>query len=270
MKFTKTLIVIAIVLGLLTIGLVGCFAEEVCYTTISQGGEQFINPNSFINVDALITASASNIIGDNELTTTLRLWKIESINTFHDPNYLIYAMTCEYSAENIGNEIIYKFFGADNTGGEIQTPPSLTYDEMLAVFNDDTRLIMTTSVITANNSRLILNGQNPEDYSSLFGISYIEDETALGVEYVVTSQINYCFNTTKGENEDMTVVEQVLAVFSAIGEWFAEIIPSMLAVFYDADTNTLTVIGVLAVCSLAIAVILLVLAWIVDFFKFRR
>lgn len=63
------------------------------------------------------------------------------------------------------------------------------------------------------------------------------------------------------------VVISVFAIFTAVGNWFVEMIPTVLAVFYGAEG--LTIIGVLALCSLGVAIILLVLNWVLDFFRFR-
>lgn len=64
------------------------------------------------------------------------------------------------------------------------------------------------------------------------------------------------------------VLDAVFDIFTKVGDWFIEIIPIILSIFWDPATG-LTVIGILSVCALAIAVILLIMNWVVSFFKFR-
>ena len=54
----------------------------------------------------------------------------------------------------------------------------------------------------------------------------------------------------------MTIIESVLGVFDAIGDWIITAVNSLLAMFYTAE-NGLTFMGVLAVCGLAFSVIFL-------------
>lgn len=64
------------------------------------------------------------------------------------------------------------------------------------------------------------------------------------------------------------IVEQILLVFTAIGNWFVSAITSMLPIFYSADTG-LTILGVLACCALAVGVILMIVMFIKNFFHWR-
>lgn len=94
-----------------------------------------------------------------------------------------------------------------------------------------------------------------------FEVAYISNPTTL------------CNVTRKEVTESMAIITAILAIFTAIGNWFVEIIPDVLGIFWDAAANSgegaLTILGALAVASLAIAVILLVFRWITNFFKFR-
>ena len=65
-----------------------------------------------------------------------------------------------------------------------------------------------------------------------------------------------------------SVVNSVLEVFSAIGDWFVDIIPTLTTIFYSAEGG-LTFLGVLAVCGLAVGIILLVMGIIQGFLGFR-
>lgn len=59
----------------------------------------------------------------------------------------------------------------------------------------------------------------------------------------------------------MSIVESVLTVFTTVLTWLIESLGSASALFYVAETG-LTFIGTVTVIGLAIAVVLLVLAWI--------
>lgn len=53
-----------------------------------------------------------------------------------------------------------------------------------------------------------------------------------------------------------TIIDVILAVFSAVAEWFVEIIPVVISLFYSA-TSGLTFLGYLAIIALAISVVFL-------------
>ncbi len=63
------------------------------------------------------------------------------------------------------------------------------------------------------------------------------------------------------------LVTSVFDVFSKVGEWFVEVIPSMLSIFYS-ETTGLTIIGILALCGLGIGTILMVFNLVRNFFNF--
>ena len=62
------------------------------------------------------------------------------------------------------------------------------------------------------------------------------------------------------------IVTQILAVFTAIGNWFVSSITSMLPIFYVPETG-LTILGVLTCCGLGVGVILMVILTVKRFFK---
>lgn len=63
-----------------------------------------------------------------------------------------------------------------------------------------------------------------------------------------------------------TIVTQILAIFTAIGNWFVSMITSLLPIFYNAESG-LTILGVLACCGLAVGVILMVTQFVKRFFR---
>lgn len=65
-----------------------------------------------------------------------------------------------------------------------------------------------------------------------------------------------------------TVITAVLAVFTAVLEWFVESITVAVGIFWSAETG-LTFIGTLAVIAFAIAVVLMLLAMIRSYLKNR-
>lgn len=65
----------------------------------------------------------------------------------------------------------------------------------------------------------------------------------------------------------MAIITAILAVFSAIAEWFVDIMPTVLSIFWAE--GSLTILGALAVCGLAISVIFLVMGVIQKFLHFR-
>lgn len=59
----------------------------------------------------------------------------------------------------------------------------------------------------------------------------------------------------------MTVISSIMAVFTAILEWFSSAFESVTSLFYNTETG-LTFIGVVSVLTLGIAVFTLVIGWI--------
>lgn len=70
-----------------------------------------------------------------------------------------------------------------------------------------------------------------------------------------------------------TVLDSVLGVFSAIGEWFSEFVPTLFSLFWTPGTGAeggqLTFLGVLAIAGLAFSVVFLVIGLIQNFLHFR-
>lgn len=69
------------------------------------------------------------------------------------------------------------------------------------------------------------------------------------------------------ESTTPDLITSVFDVFSSIGTWFADNIPSMLSVFWNDETG-LTVLGVLALAGLGISIIMMVFNFIRGFFSF--
>lgn len=64
-----------------------------------------------------------------------------------------------------------------------------------------------------------------------------------------------------------TILEAVFAVFSAIAEWFVEVLPVISTLFYA--NGALTLLGVLGIAGLAISVVFLLIGVIQNFLHFR-
>lgn len=64
------------------------------------------------------------------------------------------------------------------------------------------------------------------------------------------------------------ILTAVFDVFSEVGAWFVEFIPTIIGIFYTAEAG-LTFLGVLAVVSLGISIIFLVMGLIQNFLHFR-
>lgn len=70
-----------------------------------------------------------------------------------------------------------------------------------------------------------------------------------------------------------TVLASVLAVFTAVGEWFSDFVPSLFSLFWTAGesgaSGSLTFLGVLAVAGLGVSVVFLIIGLIQNFLHFR-
>lgn len=64
------------------------------------------------------------------------------------------------------------------------------------------------------------------------------------------------------------ILEEILAVFTAIGAWLTTNVSSLMPMFYVAETG-LTFLGVLAVAGLAFSVVFLMIGIIQRFLHFR-
>lgn len=72
----------------------------------------------------------------------------------------------------------------------------------------------------------------------------------------------------------MDILNRVLDVFEAMGEWIPEAVNSLIPLFYTAPTTTdgegaLTFLGVLAVAGLSVSVVFLLIGIIQNFLHFR-
>lgn len=68
------------------------------------------------------------------------------------------------------------------------------------------------------------------------------------------------------------VLSSILAVFTAIGEWFSTAFTKLIPIFWTAgsgaENGSLTFMGVLAVCGLGMSVIFLIIGIIQKFLHF--
>ena len=71
----------------------------------------------------------------------------------------------------------------------------------------------------------------------------------------------------------MNILDAILDVFSKVSSWIADAVTDLLPMFYIAPVGetpgSLTILGVLAVASLAISVIFLIIGVIQNFLHFR-
>lgn len=71
----------------------------------------------------------------------------------------------------------------------------------------------------------------------------------------------------------MGLVEIILGVWTSLIEWFTDAMTALIPFFYTAPVGDapgeLTIYGVLVVISLALAVAMLVINRVVDFFRLR-
>lgn len=65
---------------------------------------------------------------------------------------------------------------------------------------------------------------------------------------------------------ESTILDAILAVFTSIGGWITETLPTFFSLFYTG--GSLTLLGVLAVAGLGISVIFLLIGIIQRFMKF--
>ena len=65
-----------------------------------------------------------------------------------------------------------------------------------------------------------------------------------------------------------SVVTAITGVFTAMASWITTTIPSVVAVFYDAESG-LTFMGTLAVIALSVSVFFLLMGLVQNFLHFR-
>lgn len=68
--------------------------------------------------------------------------------------------------------------------------------------------------------------------------------------------------------EGVTILSAMTQVFTAVFAWLMEAIPSVVGIFYVAETG-LTLLGVLAIVALAISLFFLVMGLIQNFLHLR-
>lgn len=66
----------------------------------------------------------------------------------------------------------------------------------------------------------------------------------------------------------MELLDAILAVFMAVGEWIGTAITSIMPIFY-AEATGLTLLGVLGIAGLAFSVVFLIIGVIQNFMHFR-
>ena len=65
-----------------------------------------------------------------------------------------------------------------------------------------------------------------------------------------------------------TLIDGITTVFDAIGDWIISAFSSMQSIFWVAESEQLTFMGILAVCGLAMSVIFLIIGIIQRFLHF--
>lgn len=65
------------------------------------------------------------------------------------------------------------------------------------------------------------------------------------------------------------MIEAITNVFAGLGDWLVSYLPSVMEIFYDSASNSLTFLGVLAICGLAISIFFLLMGVIQNFLHFR-
>lgn len=65
------------------------------------------------------------------------------------------------------------------------------------------------------------------------------------------------------------MINAITEVFTGIGNWIAQYMPTIVSIFYDSEASKLTFLGVLAVCGLAVSIFFLLMGIIQNFLHFR-
>lgn len=65
-----------------------------------------------------------------------------------------------------------------------------------------------------------------------------------------------------------SILNAVLAVFTAIIEWFISAMNSVVALFYSSE-NGLTFFGVMALCALGVSLVMLFIKMVKNYLTFR-
>lgn len=65
------------------------------------------------------------------------------------------------------------------------------------------------------------------------------------------------------------MITAITNVFTGLGDWIADYMPTIFGIFYDQTANSLTFLGVLSVGGLAISIFFLLMGIIQNFLHFR-
>ena len=65
------------------------------------------------------------------------------------------------------------------------------------------------------------------------------------------------------------MITAVTNVFTGIGEWIADFLPTIFALFWDSEAGALTFLGILSVGGLAVSIFFLLMGVIQNFLHFR-
>lgn len=65
------------------------------------------------------------------------------------------------------------------------------------------------------------------------------------------------------------MITAITNVFTGLGDWIADYMPTITEIFYSTSTGSLTFIGVLAVAGLGISIFFLLMGIIQNFLHFR-
>lgn len=65
------------------------------------------------------------------------------------------------------------------------------------------------------------------------------------------------------------MINAITEVFTGIGNWIAQYMPTIMEIFYNTEGQKLTMLGVLAICGLAVSIFFLLMGIIQNFLHFR-
>ena len=65
------------------------------------------------------------------------------------------------------------------------------------------------------------------------------------------------------------MIQAITDVFTGMGDWIAKYMPTIMSIFYNTETNTVTFLGILALCGLAISIFFLLMGVVQNFLHFR-
>ena len=65
------------------------------------------------------------------------------------------------------------------------------------------------------------------------------------------------------------MIEAITNVFSGMGDWIAEYMPTIMSIFYNTEQNSVTFLGILALGGLGISIFFLLMGVVQNFLHFR-